>query len=220
MTEFGTFRIRIQRLILFESVFHSVTQRRLVGLEFNEKIRTFTPYPVYDVLLHGHGVGCHNLSGKTEFVNKLWDSLYLIAFLRTSLCSQRYACVERVSRHDIRISPVLQNRATLGVAVNTDYLPVPGSAPQLSMKHFDKFLHPVGLGTVIYAVIHTAKGRFKRHPIFQHPHFTEPFDIVFDESNYIGTTDISGGTAKYHQHYDIPESVTVVSLAYSAEIGH
>jgi hypothetical protein len=88
------------------------------------------------------------------------------------------------------------------------------------MKHFDKFLHPVGHGAVIDAVIHSAKGRFGRHPIFQHPHFAEPFDIVFAESNYIGTADKSRGTAKYHQHYDITESVTVVSFACSAEIGH
>ena len=74
-------------------------------------------------LLHGHGVGCHSLSGKIKFVDKLWDSLYFIAFLRTGLCCQRYACVERVSRHDIQISSVRQNRAPLGLAVNTDYLP-------------------------------------------------------------------------------------------------
>ncbi len=67
--------------------------------------------------------GCHNLSGNIEFVDKLWDCLYFIVFLPTGLCSQRYACVERVSRHDIRISPVRQNCAPLGLAVNTDYLP-------------------------------------------------------------------------------------------------
>ena len=46
------------------------------------------------------------------------------------------------------------------------------------------------------------------------------FYIVFAESNYIGTADKSRDTATYHQHYDIPESVTVVSLACSAEIRH
>ncbi|RXE67620.1 hypothetical protein ED551_14635, partial [Muribaculaceae bacterium Isolate-013 (NCI)] len=61
------------------------------------------------------------------------------------------------------------------------------------MKHFDKFLHPVGHGAVIDPVIHSAKGRFGRHPIFQHPHFAEPFDIVFAKSNYIGTADKSRG---------------------------
>ncbi|RXE67619.1 hypothetical protein ED551_14640, partial [Muribaculaceae bacterium Isolate-013 (NCI)] len=61
------------------------------------------------------------------------------------------------------------------------------------MKHFDKFLHPVGHGAVIDPVIHSAKGRFGRHPIFHHPHFAEPFDIVFAESNYIGTADKSRG---------------------------
>ena len=55
---------------------------------------------------------------------------------------------------------------------------------------------------------------------FSTSHFAEPFDIVFAESNYIGTADKSRGTAKYHQHYDITESVTVVSFACSAEIGH
>ena len=43
MTEFGTFRVRIQWLMLLEPVFHSVTQRRLVGLEPYEKIATFLP---------------------------------------------------------------------------------------------------------------------------------------------------------------------------------
>ena len=88
------------------------------------------------------------------------------------------------------------------------------------MKHLDKFLHPVGHGAVIYPTIYSAKGRFGRYSIFQHPHFAELFDIVFAESNYIGTADKSRGTAKYHQHYDITESVTVVSFACSAEIGH
>ncbi len=113
-------------------------------------------------------------------------------FSLTGLCSQRYACVERVSRHDIRFarSPEL----CLGLAVNTD---IAGSAPQLGMKHFKI---PASCRPWRHcAVIHSA--RVAGRHIFNIP-FAEPFDVCLPKA-IISARPTNQSTAKYHQHYDI-----------------
>lgn len=71
--------------MLFESIIHSVTFDALIGIEFYEKIRAFTHYTVYDVLLHGQWVGSHNLSVNIDLVYKPRNCLYIIIFLQKDL---------------------------------------------------------------------------------------------------------------------------------------
>lgn len=48
--------------------------------------------------------------------------------------------------------------------------------------------------------------------VYEHLHFTEPVDVVSSELDYIGTSDIPAGAAKYHQYDDVIESVADVSF--------
>ena len=52
MTEFGTFRIEIQRYAPFDPVLHPITQRSLVRFGFYKEITSFPPDYIDDVFLH------------------------------------------------------------------------------------------------------------------------------------------------------------------------
>ena len=129
-----------------------------------------------------------------EFADKLWIAFISLLFRDSPVASVMPA--ERVSRHDIRISPVRQNCAPLGLAVTQSSPARIGSAPGMTSPH------PVGHGAVIDAVIHLP-AKVASDGNLPSP-FAEPFDIVFVESNYIGTADKSRGrpstiSIRYHE---------------------
>ena len=143
-----------------------------------------------------------------------------LTFLLTGLCSQRYACVERgkpTRYQDFARSPELcparpcrQHRlspARIGSATGHGNT----STNSCILSAMAQSLMPLST---------RQKGRFGRHPIFNIPILRNLLILCLPKAIISARPTNPESTAKYHQHYDITESVTVVSFACSAEIGH